>query len=651
MVLGTKKDGTTRFCVDYRKLNNVTQKDAYPLPQIDDTLEALRDSRYFSTLDLYSGYWQVEMDEQDIDKTSFVTRQGLFRFTVMPFGLSNAPAKFQRLMELVLKDLNWKVCLIYLDDVIVYGAGFYPALDRLKIVWKRIREANLKLKPTKCCLMRAEVPFLGHIISREGVGVDPAKTEAMEKRPTPVNLKDVRAFLGLASYYRRYIPGFSTVANLTRQGVDLMWDNVCEGAFRTLKAVLISAPMLAYPTQEGHFTLSTDASDVGIGAVLEQDQEEGGQVVKRVIAYACKTLSYTQCRYCTTNKELLAVVMAIELFRYYLTGRHFTVVTDHASLTRLRNFREPEGMVARWIAHLQPFDFAIVHQPGKHYSHTDGLSRRMSRACKRETCPECKPLQKEDTSQTEMARCYTPTFPYQGHFNEYVEMSEEDATLFWEIDNHPTPDPGDSSEGPALTDGAIPITEEAVPETTIATRSVPNDKPEDPRCTGVCTRPAGDSQDTKPADSACLARVQERAGALTDDTLTPGPPCLQATIGTQTDETTQPRIETLEESETPAILEETVIPRPMQPESNETQREGWRRADIETPDRLEPEFDNLWAMLPFAEATWRPTYRARAVTSADDVDPRVQEVLDLPVLNLAAVQGEDPDLVFIKELL
>ncbi len=342
VVLVTKKDRTTRFCVDYRKLNDVTRKDAYPLPRIDDTLDALRCSQYFSTLDLYSGYWQVEMDQQDIDKTAFVTRQGLFRFTVMPFGLCNASATFERLMELVLKDLNCKVCLIYLDDIIVYDAGFYPALDRLKMVWRHIREANLKLKLTKCCLMRAQVPFLGHIVSREGVGVDPAKTEAVEKWPTPVNVNDVRAFLGLASYYRRYIPDFSTVAapmsNLTQQGVDLVWDDACEGAFRTLKAALVSAPVLAYPTREEHFILSTDASDVGIGAVLEQDQDEGGQVIKRVTAYASKTLSDTQRRYCTTNKELLAVVVAIELFQYYLTGRHFTVVTDHASLTWLRNF-------------------------------------------------------------------------------------------------------------------------------------------------------------------------------------------------------------------------------------------------------------------------------------------------------------------------
>ena len=278
------------------------------------------------------------------------------------------------------------------------------------------------MKPTKCCLLRAQVPFLGHIVSREGVGVDPPKTEAVEKWPTPVNVKDMRAFLGLASYYRLYIPGFSTVAapmtNLTRQAMDLVWINACEGPFRTFKAALVSTPVLAYPTREGHFTLSTDANDVGTGAMLEQDQDEGGQLLKRVIAYASKTLSDTQRSYCTTNKELLAVVMAIKLFRYYLTGRHFTVVTDHASLTGLCNFQEPEGMAARWIARLQPFDFAIVHRPGKHHSHADWLSRRTSRPCKRETCPECKPLRKEAASKTETARCYTPAFPYQRHFDE-----------------------------------------------------------------------------------------------------------------------------------------------------------------------------------------------------------------------------------------
>ncbi len=268
-----------------------------------------------------------------------------------------------------------------------------------------------------------------------------------------------------------------------------------------------------------------------------------------MIAYVSKTLSDTQCHYCTTNKELLAVVMATELFLYYLTGRHFTVVIYHASLTWLHNFREPEGMVARWIAGVQPFDFAIVYRPGKHHSHVDGLSRQTSRPCKRETCPECKPLRKEDTSPTEMACCYTPAFPYQRHFDGYVEMSEEDAAMFWEIDNHPRPGPGDSSVGSGMADRTVPVTEETVPENTAVTRPVPNEKPEDPQCTGVCSRSMSDRQDTKPADSACLARVQERAGAPVDDPATSGSPRLQVATGTQTDETNPPQIETLKENE------------------------------------------------------------------------------------------------------
>ncbi len=230
-------------------------------------------------------------------------------------------------------------------------------------------------------------------------------------------------------------------------------------------------------------------------------------------------------------------------------------------------------------------------------------------------------------------------------------MSEEDAALFWEVDSHLAPGPEGSSVGLKMAERTVPVTEETVSGNTTVTKSVPNEKPEDPQCTGMCNRPVSDSQDTKPADSAHLACVQERPGAPVDNPVTPGSPRLQATTGTQTDKATQPRIETLEESKAPETLKKTVTPRPEQPVSNKTQPGGRRRADIETPDRPEPKFDNPWTLLPFAEATWRTTYRVRAVTSADDVDPRVQEVLDLPVLNLAAVQGEDPDLVFVKELL
>jgi hypothetical protein len=201
VVIVTKHDGTPRFCVDYRKLNNVTKKDAYPLPRIEDCVESLSGSKWFCTLDLASGYWQVPVAEKDRPKTGFVTRKGLFQFKVLPFGLCNAPATFERLMELVLRGLQWESCLIYLDDVITFGKSFEEALHNLRLVFTRFRKANLKLKPKKCHLMQGSVSFLGHVVSEKGVSCDPSKIKAVQDWPTPENVTDIRSFLGLAGYY------------------------------------------------------------------------------------------------------------------------------------------------------------------------------------------------------------------------------------------------------------------------------------------------------------------------------------------------------------------------------------------------------------------------------------------------------------------
>ena len=386
IVLVQKKDGSTRFCVDYRKVNDVTQKDAYPLPRIDATLDTLHGSQWFTTLDLMSGYWQVEVEEKDRQKTAFCTTEGLFQFKVMPFGLCNAPATFQRLMDLMLAGLQWSECLVYLDDIVVLGRTFDEHLCNIRSVFQRLRESGLRLNLSKCCFFRRQVKYLGHVISRDGIATDPEKTDKVSMWPVPSSKRETQQFLGFASYYRRFVKDFARIARplhrLTERTASFVWTEECQTAFDELRRCLTSTPVLAYPNFDRPFILDTDASDVGIGAVLSQVDEDGQE---RVIAYGSRSLTKTERRYCVTRRELLAVVVFTRQYRSYLMGEMFLLRTDHGSLTWLKNFKEPEGQLARWLERLQELNFDIVHRRGKSHVNADALSRLPCQQCGRES--------------------------------------------------------------------------------------------------------------------------------------------------------------------------------------------------------------------------------------------------------------------------
>ena len=386
IVLVKKKDGTIRFCIDYRKVNNLTVKDAYPLPRVDDTLDTLAGSVWFTTLDLKSGYWQVEVAQEDRAKTAFTTQEGLFEFNVMPFGLCNAPATFQRLMDSVLAGLQWSTCLVYLDDIIIMGRTFNEHLANLQQVFERLKQAGLKLQFKKCQFLQHQVNFLGHIVSSAGILPDPSKTLKVKEWPTPTSVQETQKFLGLANYYRRFVKDFASIAKplhqLTEKKTPFKWTEQCEDAFAALKLYLTSAPILALPDWSQQFILDTDASDMGIGAVLSQQWADG---TEHVICYASRILTKSERNYCVTRKELLAVVTYIQHFRQYLLNSQFIIRTDHGALAWLQQFKEPEGQLARWLEKLQDYNFTIIHRPGHKHSNADALSHYPCRQCGRES--------------------------------------------------------------------------------------------------------------------------------------------------------------------------------------------------------------------------------------------------------------------------
>ncbi|MGH0176852.1 UNVERIFIED_CONTAM: hypothetical protein FKN15_073716 [Acipenser sinensis] len=393
IVLVQKKDGSLRMCVDYRQLNARTRKDAYPLPRIEESLDALSGARWFSTLDLASGYNQVPVAEPDRHKTAFCTPFGLFEFNRMPFGLCNAPATFQRLMERLFGDQSCQSLLLYLDDVVVFSSTVEQHLGRLEMVLSHLRHQGLKANLSKCCFFRTKVKYLGHLVSREGVATDPEKITVVAEWKRPRSLVELQSFLGFCSYYRRFVEGFAKLAAPLHQVVaelagagkrgrrgpgvitESIWTRECNACFQALKTKLVSSPILAYADFSKPFVLETDASHQGLGAVLSQEQD--GKL--RPIAFASRGLRPTERKmenYSSMKLELLALKWAMtEKFREYLLGQHCLVYTDNNPLSYLQTAKLG-ALEQRWVAQLASFSFEIKYRPGRLNGNADALSRQ-----------------------------------------------------------------------------------------------------------------------------------------------------------------------------------------------------------------------------------------------------------------------------------
>jgi len=374
VVLVPKKDGTIRFCVDYRRLNEVTIKDKYALPRIDDALASLSGNKYFTSLDLAQGYLQIPMDPNDKEKTAFITDSGLYQFNVMSFGLTNAPATFQRYMDAVLAGLKWNSLLVYIDDILIFSPTFESHLKDVETVFDRLAEANLQLKPTKCNFFQKELVYLGHLVTAEGLRPDPLKVKAILEMETPNDATDVRSFIGMTGFYRSYIDSFAKTCEplykLTRLEEKFKWENGEVKAFEMLKTALSNAPILSHPNFDHPFIIETDASLKGLGAVLIQ--RYGGKT--HVIQYISRTLQPAERKWHIRELEALGILWACEIFRVYVSQTQFVVETDHESLQWLMKLEKPARLV-RWAIRLSEYTFEIRPKSGKLNVTADALSR------------------------------------------------------------------------------------------------------------------------------------------------------------------------------------------------------------------------------------------------------------------------------------
>ena len=375
IILIPKKDGRLRIVNDYRCLNKITTRDAYPLPRIEDLLSQLKNARCFTVLDMRSSFYQVKINPHDRKKTAFVCIFGLFEYLRMSMGMSNAPGCFQRLLETIFADMADEGVAIFIDDILLYTETPEQHEKLLAKVLKRLEEAQLTLRPEKCQFFKSEVQYLGHLISASGVYPLKANVQKVLNFPIPKNVEQLRSFHGLATYYRKFIKGFAEIAKplteLTKKNKPWTWGKSEQQAFDTLKEKLVNPPILCYPRFDSPFILQTDASDKTIGAVLGQEQD--GLV--RVVSYGSRNLTPAELNYSTIEKEALSIVHFVEEYRHYLLGHHFIIETDHAPLSLLNKAAEPKGRLGRWALKLSEFDYELKYRPARENMNADGLSR------------------------------------------------------------------------------------------------------------------------------------------------------------------------------------------------------------------------------------------------------------------------------------
>jgi hypothetical protein len=372
-----KKDQTLRMCVDYRPLNEVTIKNKYPLPWIDILYDQLTGARVFSKIDLRSGYHQIRIRPKDIPKTAFTTRYGLFEYLVMSFGLTNAPAHFTYLMNSVFMPELDKFVVVFIDDILIYSKNEEEHAQHLRIVLTRLREHQLYAQFSKCAFWLEEIQFLGHVLFAKGIAVDPSKVQDILEWKPPTTVHQVRSFLGLAGYYRRFIPDFSRlvkpITSLLKNDTKFNWSLECNEAFEKLKVLLTTAPVLAQSDIEKPFDVYCDASGSGLGCVLMQ---EG-----RVIVYASRQLRRHEEHYPTHDLELATVVHALKIWHHYLLGNIYHIYTDHKSLKYIFTQSELNMRKRRWLELIKDYELEIHYHPGKANVVADALSRKVSCHC------------------------------------------------------------------------------------------------------------------------------------------------------------------------------------------------------------------------------------------------------------------------------